>query len=138
MAAWYEGMNATTAATVTKSTTNPRCFRATYAGTCAKTGVRFQAGAEIYKNPDGWGYVLHVVKAPVGAPAPAPEASVSALEAMYRGMDWTYEFSDSYEVHRRGDAAMARMRAMEDAVVAAGLLSREEVFARRCAARGSF
>lgn len=52
-----------TPATQTKTVSKPRPFRATFSGKCAVTGVAFNAGAEIYKNPDGAGYVKHVVSA---------------------------------------------------------------------------
>ena len=45
-----------------------RTFRATVSGVCAKTGDTFPQYAEIYKNPDGAGYIWFRVSAPVANP----------------------------------------------------------------------
>lgn len=45
-----------------------RTFRATFSGVCAKTGERFPLYAEIYKNPDGAGYIWFRVPAPAAKP----------------------------------------------------------------------
>lgn len=129
----------------------PPTFRATYAGTCVVTRRRIMPGDLIHKNPNGRGYVLVEAKSeprfnqsptrsnalrqaqvPAAAAAPIPEvADLTALEHMYRTMDWTYDYSDDASVHRRGDAAAARIKRMEAACVAAGLATAEDIQARR-------
>lgn len=133
--------------------TKPVTFRATYAGYCAVTRRRIAPGDLIHKNPNGRGYVLVEAKSaprfqmpktpgpvyshtaattPTPTPVPVPEvADIAALEHMYRTMDWTYDYSDDASVHRRGDAAAARIKRMEAACVATGLATAEELQARR-------
>ena len=58
-------MNATQpVAAAAAKTVRPRCFRATMAGVDAVTGKPFNAGAEIYKNPNGAGYCHLIVPVP--------------------------------------------------------------------------
>lgn len=136
-------------------------FRAVYAGTCAVTGTRFAPGALIYKNPNGRGYVLSSAAVSVSAPrrdpvslprytrtttntrtypekikpapttAPEVVADLDKLAALYRSMDWTYEFSDDGGVVRRGDAALRHILNVEAACVAAGLATPEDLQAQR-------
>jgi hypothetical protein len=69
-------------------TSKPRAFRAQWAGVCAVTGNRYLAGAEIYRNPNGPGYVEVRVEVPARFKRVSLEGCAT-LEQEFGGDPWT-------------------------------------------------
>lgn len=100
---------------------------ARFPGTCALTGQRFRAGAQIRKCPGGWTVL------PLAQPAPAsvrtqvpttyqPKGTKEALCALYAAQDWTVDYSDDPAPGRRAAAfEESSIRPEEVACAAAGI-----------------